>query len=66
MMTPILAIAMACVAIKFRQWHDQTQTEISLLKVRVKELEQALVRDECLNNDYKFTTRRATTIDMES
>ncbi len=35
----ILAIAVACVAWKFRQWHDETQERISNLQKRVDAIE---------------------------
>lgn len=65
MMTAMLAVIMAMVAWKHREWHDELQRQNSMLQKRVEELERALVREECRRNDYVFTTRRPTTFDME-
>lgn len=64
MMTALLAVTMAMVAWKYRQWHDELWDALILLQKRITELERALVREECRRNDYAFTTR--TPIDMEA
>lgn len=70
-MIALLAVTMAMVAWKYRQWHDELwaafgrlQRRVDSLESRLQELEQHTVREECRRNEYAFTTR--TPIDMEA
>jgi hypothetical protein len=58
MSVAILAITIAMVAWKYRQWHDELWTALTALQKRVHELEVALIKEECRKNEYHFTTRR--------